>query len=82
VNNPGLRGRGSQAYMLKPVKIGGKPAASDQAFPAVTSHGCRELLVYCGNPSLQTTARGQPPVGLGLRQTRSNGSRQAWGATN
>jgi hypothetical protein len=31
---------------------------------------------------LQTTARGQPPAGLGLRQTRSNGSRQAWGATS
>src|SRR5216117_869453 len=31
---------------------------------------------------LQTTARGQPPAALGLRQTRSNGSRQAWGATS
>jgi hypothetical protein len=30
----------------------------------------------------QTTARGQPPAALGLRQARSNGSRQAWGATS
>jgi hypothetical protein len=29
-----------------------------------------------------TNTRGQPPAGLGLRQTRSNGSRQAWGATS
>jgi hypothetical protein len=41
----------------------------------------RELIAKL-DPTLQTTARGQPPAGLGLRQTRSNGSRQAWGATS
>ena len=34
------------------------------------------------NPTLHTTARGQPPAELGLRQTRSNGKRQECGATS
>jgi hypothetical protein len=33
-------------------------------------------------PDAAGDGRGQPPTGLGLRQTRSNGNRQAWGATS
>jgi hypothetical protein len=40
---------------------------------------CRTLTEYDAYRRLRG---GQPPAGFGLRQTRSNGSRQAWGATS
>jgi hypothetical protein len=80
-----VKRRGSNTAIKHPLPASQNITKASNALKAPMRYRRSEWVLVEERPSTSITADnrpGQPPAGLGSRQARSKGSRQAWGATS